>query len=261
MINPENQVYNRIANLETLLLMDYWEENDFPFILANIDIQTSPFFMGMFRREYLINRVKDLEADEKYVIEWSGEIHYLLAEDSEFLNLNRLVARIKEVWRNSKHPDSVKISRDSDDRGPIYLYESKYIIKWALQKRFTPKWLDWALSKGLLPWYEKRNEVASLGACQTGSESGAQIEDGAAGLDKPLATKTKNALLRTIYALSIVADDSPSENITKNANSLLAAIKAKNLDQPVTSKALSNYLQEGEALTKEKQKRDREKRH
>lgn len=66
--------------------------------------------------------------------------------------------------------------------------------------------------------------------------------------EKELTTKTKNAYLKTINALSRALIDGLTGVAAKDANALLTALDLKGIEHPVTAKTLASYLQESNEL-------------
>jgi len=66
-----------------------------------------------------------------------------------------------------------------------------------------------------------------------------------------LSSKTKNAYLKTIYALSEALVEGLTGAKNKDAGAVIAALSAKGIDPPIGEKALGNYLDEAKELIKQ----------
>ncbi|MDB4431211.1 hypothetical protein N9137_02355 [Pseudomonadales bacterium] len=90
---------------------------------------------------------------------------------------------------------------------------------------------------------------AEVNVCETQSEMMLSQEPEGPTADIP-AAKTKNSYLRLIRALSDHAVEGLTEIPTTDANAVLAALKSKQIDAGIKTRALADYLKEAAELNK-----------
>jgi len=73
-------------------------------------------------------------------------------------------------------------------------------------------------------------------------------QSGNDGVEKNISTKSKNAYLKTIQALSDALIDGLTGSNNKDANAILASLDIKGIDRPVGDKTLAKYLEEARKL-------------
>lgn len=138
-IEPINQSWDK-SLLALYLSYDIWEADNALSVLCGVD----------YNDHAGTNCARKLERNQGEAPE--GEEY----QDFVFY-LKSVNFYLRDVWKNSKHPnETIYLSGKRDDPFTL-IYPPKYFIDWALSKRFRPDWLDWAIEKKLYTPKELRN--------------------------------------------------------------------------------------------------------
>lgn len=139
------------------MVCDFWIAHDGLLLLSGGYYdryrQTKPFGVP---DEFLSEEQKQKDRKKENLSDMRG-VQIATAKYLLELRLARFLESITGIWEKSIHPnETAYLSGKRDD--PLSLrYSPEYFIDWALSKRFTPDWLDWAIEQKLYTPKELRN--------------------------------------------------------------------------------------------------------
>lgn len=234
------QTEEKYTDLEKYLLMDLWQSDIGLFLLCgwhpetniipeiggtyyyteNIPLTPSEAASNHKPKERIIEQGKQIYSTSKHILLLNNDT--LCTRSHEGREALKHYHTVSEIWKNCNHQTTTSYQSHS----PCYF------IKWAKSKSINIPWLEWARENSFID----RENTGNKPSLNSNTE---------------LSTKTKNCYLKTIYALSAALCKGLTGNKHTDANAVLAALDAANVQHPIENKALAKYLDEGKKLDDE----------